>query len=476
MMQQWMEQVLLCSISMALLTGLYYVATVFLRKRYASKWFYLAGIILLIGFLFPFRPMLTLESGTVPDFLKRSAAPMVFTEPAQLAVNESGRHTAQMPIGQGGITPGSIWQTVFMLWLAGASFTLLYHGIRHIRFLHLVKRWSVPVQDKDLLAGFEKAKASLKLENRAIAFWQCPCIPGPMLIWLGKPTVLFSEKPMSAKTAGLILQHELIHCKRKNLWLRTLMLLATAMHWFNPAIYFITRLVTLYCEMSCDEKAVESQNADGKHLYAMSVIAVAKDQSKNLTALSTTFYGGKDTMKKRITSILEPAKTKTAALLLVCTLVLTLAAGVSLAISNEAETNDNLRDVMEIDGQMYVSLANTWIEAMEIDGQMHVNIANEWIPAEDFKETDEPTDYYSLIRPFYRFGLTYDYKTDSLYYQRQLVQYFICEPPDNAPWYVPGYIEWKEENGTIAVKAVFNSDGELVGVEPFIHMGTILYG
>jgi beta-lactamase regulating signal transducer with metallopeptidase domain len=36
-----------------------------------------------------------------------------------------------------------------------------------------------------------------------------------------------------------ILMHELVHCKRKDLYYKFLILIAISMHWFNPIAYLI---------------------------------------------------------------------------------------------------------------------------------------------------------------------------------------------------------------------------------------------
>lgn len=331
-MTQWMQQLLWHSFAMSVITGVYYIATVLLRKRYAAKWFYLAGMILLIGFLIPSRPAFTIEMEKAPVFLQSSA-------------NQEA--SAQTPVAYEGVRENmsetqaaaqiSLWTIAFIGWAVGACGTMLYHGIRHVRFTRAAKRWSVQVKDAELLAQFEGAKRDLLGEGCKTQLMHCACIPGPMLLWLGKPTVLLPKHTMAANDSHFILRHELIHYKRKDILCRYVMLLATALNWFNPAIYFLSKLVTLQCEISCDEKVVENQDIGGRHQYAMSIIGVARYQSKGYSLLTTSFYGGKFTMKKRITSIFEPTKKKIGSLLLSCTILMTLAAGTSIAVEKQSE-------------------------------------------------------------------------------------------------------------------------------------------
>lgn len=320
-MTQWMQQLLWHSLAMAGLTLAYYAATVWLRKRYASRWFYLAGVILLIGFLIPFRPAITVEMDAAPTFLQGIAAQPATAQP---------QATAPLLLDNARKGP-SAWHIAFVIWAAGALGMMAYHLIRHARFMRAVTRWSTEVKDAGLTAQFHDAKRSLLLDGHEIGLVNCAWISSPMLLWHGKPVILLPERMQVDASTRFILLHELVHYKRRDLLCRLVMLLSTAIHWFNPAIYLLVRLVTLQCEISCDEKVVEGQTIENRHQYALSIINVAKYHAKGYTLLTTYFNGGKDTMKKRISSIYEPAKGRLGVFLLAIVMITTLLAGSSIA-------------------------------------------------------------------------------------------------------------------------------------------------
>ncbi|HML45896.1 MAG TPA: M56 family metallopeptidase [Clostridia bacterium] len=336
-MTQWMSQLLWCSVAMTLLTGLFYLATGLLRRRYAAKWFYLAGIILLIGFAVPIRMQVKVSPERLPPFMPNAAHQPAMEQqsvqvPVQAPVRTSAETSGDMAVRAPAQPAITHWHIAFLIWLAGACGTLLYQGIRHVRFLRTVKRWSVPVEDAESRAQFERAKGMLALERHTVEWMRCACISSPMLIRLTKPAILMPEYEMSSEDLHFMLLHELIHYKRGDLWGKALTLLATAMHWFNPAVYFLARLVTLYCEISCDEKVVENGELEEKHRYAMSILGVVRHPAKSDTLLSTAFYGEKNMMKMRIASILASPHKGIGRLFLIGALVLTFAAGTAFAV------------------------------------------------------------------------------------------------------------------------------------------------
>ena len=329
-MTQWMQQLLWHSLTMSAIVLAYYAATVGLRKRYATKWFYLIGVILLVGFLIPFRPVVTVEMSKMPDIFQAAAIQEVSGQPSTPSDALTAREAAK----------NFPWNIAFILWAFGALATVLVHGVKHMRFARAVERWCVDVKDARLLAQFEEAKRSLMMEGRDVGFALCACVHSPMLLRLGKPTVVLPEEEKAAYDLRFILLHELVHCKRKDILCRLVMLLSTAIHWFNPAIYLLNKLVVTQCEISCDERVVENQDMEDRHQYAMSIIGVARCHAKGYTLLTTYFNGGKDTMKKRINSVYEPAKRKAGVLLLACALLLTLLAGTSVATSIAADAGE----------------------------------------------------------------------------------------------------------------------------------------
>ncbi len=323
-MTQWMQQLLWQTLAMSAMVLAYCAAARWLRHRYAARWFYLAGAILLIGFLIPLRPVFTIEMKQAPAFLLNGAGQEAAAFPFAMDPSAAEQAAPDFPL----------WQTVFLVWALGALGTLAYQGIRHLRFIHAVKRWCTDVKDAGLLAQFDEAKRDLGLNGRDIGFAYCACISGPMLLRLDKPTILLPEKAEADGSSRSILLHELIHYQRRDLLLRLVMLFSTAIHWFNPAIYLLVKQVSLQCEISCDEKVVENKDIEGRHQYAMSIISIAQHQARGYTLLTTHFNGGKKTMKKRINSIYEPAKNKMGFVLLASVMVLTLLAGTSIAATD----------------------------------------------------------------------------------------------------------------------------------------------
>jgi hypothetical protein len=128
-------------------------------------------------------------------------------------------------------------------------------------------------------------------------------------------------------------------------------LIATAIHWFNPIVYLIARAIEAQCELSCDAEVVRNTDADMRQSYSETIIGVVKYQSRLKTALSTNFYGGKKGMKNRISSIMDTGKKKAGISIICAVLIVSLGTGFVFAANADnsadkkeltASTNSNI--------------------------------------------------------------------------------------------------------------------------------------
>ena len=314
-MQNFVITLLTCSVSMSALTLIYMACTPFLIKRYSEKWLYYAWLVVVIGLIIPFRPrwnvMPVFQIGSVAQTGDGALIP-----------------TAQM---MGGnvyfVAPNVFWlQIAATVWLAGVIAFLSYHVVRHYLFVKMTKRWSVSVTDEQTLDLMQTLKKEMDITKR-IDLNVCSSAGSPMLIGLVKPRIFIPTAEMAHDELRYILKHELVHYKRKDILYKYLVLAATAANWFNPVVYLAAKEIANLCEMSCDAEVVKNEDADTRQFYSETIIGVVKYKSKLKTALSTNYYGGKNGMRKRISTIMSMNNKKAGVVVACIALVITLGTG-----------------------------------------------------------------------------------------------------------------------------------------------------
>ena len=326
--------------TMSLLIGLFIISTPFLSKRYSQKGLYYAWLILVLGLIIPFRPQwsnaivsveLPMDNTNVSAYMMN----MLGDTPSsgQGAYNATNRITniaTSYDATSGLFSNISMWHIVGVVWLTGVMVFLIFHIIRHFRFVKMVRRWSESINDKSVLRLYQSVKSEMGI-RRWIPLSLCSCVGSPMMIGVIQPKIYLPSVNMSKEELSFVLRHELVHYKRRDLLYKYLVLIASALHWFNPVVYLMMKSIDRLCEASCDVEVVRSVDIDIRLPYSKTIIEVAKHQSKLRTTLSTSFYGGKKGMKNRIVSIMDTNKKKTGVAILSCAMILTMATGTVLA-------------------------------------------------------------------------------------------------------------------------------------------------
>ena len=281
-----------CSLSMSLITLNYAALLPLFSKRYSAKWRYIVWLVIVVGWIIPFRPQIDLQ------FLNMQISNISSLTPVRSIINA----IPSMPnMGDAVNTTGTIlisW-IIGIIWIIGVMSIVLYHTLRHRHFMKLVRRWSNPITDLKYLDVLNNLKSELEI-NAQIELNICQSITSPMLIGLFHPTILLPPIEITREELSLVLKHELIHFRRHDLWYKALILAAKALHWFNPVVYLMANAAALQCEISCDALVLQSADSRQRKQYGETIIAVVRNEAKIKTALSTNFYGGKNGMKTRI--------------------------------------------------------------------------------------------------------------------------------------------------------------------------------
>ena len=105
----------------------------------------------------------------------------------------------------------------------------------------------------------------------------CQGLRVPMLAGLIHPVLLLPEYVPSDDALRYSMLHELTHFRRRDIWLKTLALAACALHWFNPLMWVMVRLVERDTELACDEAALRALPPQEHRAYGQTILdAVAR--------------------------------------------------------------------------------------------------------------------------------------------------------------------------------------------------------
>lgn len=288
-----------------------------------------------------------------------------------------------------GFQPPAVPLTTLLsvLWLVGLALVLLWQVGCYLLVRRRFLREAKPV------TGLERYAAKLGLEGR-VAFYHCKAVPGPMTLGVFRPIVLLPPEGLAVAA----LCHELYHVKRHDVAYKLLLLSACSLHWFNPLVWIVYRWADRDVEACCDAAVVAGQDSIYKRSYGELLLSAAVG-GRNLP-FTTSFGGGAEQMKARLTQLFRPGKQSRA---LVC-IVLALAAVLGSLVACRQEKTGELADgvycspyanvawpVGETDeeGEDYGSIRLSLLDYNEIDGPHGKPLGEYTLPLAAEAEVDE---------------------------------------------------------------------------------------
>jgi hypothetical protein len=173
----------------------------------------------------------------------------------------------------------------------------------------------------------------------------CPLllISTPMLKGILHPVILFPEIELNDSEFYLILKHELVHYKRKDIYSELVIQSAVCVHWFNPIVYLFSKSMTSLCEQACDEAALENTDYEQRKIYSQALVTISaySRRRKPVGALSANFYGGIGDMKNRIACAFDVRNKKRGLVVLLCAVLIISFSGTVFAFGSNASAGSD---------------------------------------------------------------------------------------------------------------------------------------
>lgn len=321
-----------------------------INKTFAAKWKYWLWLALALRLMIPFS--LSLPQAPVAVTVPESAFTRQVTlwQADGIANNgQSEAAAANVVTPQAGNASTDVQTTRDMsqnaptaaaiaafIWGAGVAVFLIYQFACYFLFKRRALRWSVPARRAETLGLFHAVKSKMPI-RQDVTFLVSRAVESPLMIGLVRPVLLLPREDYGDDELTYILKHELTHFRRRDLWYKLFMIVANAIHWFNPLIWLMRRQAGADLELSCDDEVLDGSDAAQRRFYSETLFSSIKRQKG--TALSTYFFGGQKNLKSRFKNILSTKKRKNGAVLLIAVLLAAALLGGLIACTPKGETD-----------------------------------------------------------------------------------------------------------------------------------------
>ncbi|MFD1775709.1 M56 family metallopeptidase [Paenibacillus rhizophilus] len=181
-----------------------------------------------------------------------------------------------------GITDGLTWLSIgSWVWLGGLLCLGGYYLFSALIFRKRVGN-SIKIEDIEVLTVLEACKQRLNIKKRIYAY-ETSHLRSPCLHGLWRPKIYLPEDIGTIADSNQlthILMHELIHYKRKDLWINSLWALSVGIHWYNPLVWLSVRKMKADQEVACDASVLETLGEREALSYGMTLLMLSRSFSQ----------------------------------------------------------------------------------------------------------------------------------------------------------------------------------------------------
>lgn len=195
-----------------------------------------------------------------------------------------------------------VYKLMSIIWLAGILILTALTVIVNKRFSKNIGQ--ALVKDQGLLSEFNNLRLELKVKTE-IPLFKSRYVNSPSLLGLIHPRLLLPigiEQTFSLQQINHIFLHELIHFKRKDIWINWLTQVLIISHWFNPLIWYAFNRMREDQEISCDALATARIDTKQSKDYAYTLVKLAETYSTTAPRMTSlaSLCGSNSQIKKRL--------------------------------------------------------------------------------------------------------------------------------------------------------------------------------
>lgn len=224
----------------------------------------------------------------------------------------------------------------------------VWNHLKKMRAQYNLCKKSVPVDNLEMTAVFEKLKSQLGIRGNVEFLWN-EDVTSPIATGIRKRRVILPYDDFEGEKLQVILLHEFIHIKKHDLIYKAMTTVIVIIQSFNPPAYILVGLLDLWSEQDCDRKVVQRLASmgirrSGYFQIIWTISEAAEKMSRDLCVFSMLFESREmlerrvDFMKKYGKNLKTTSKIVTVLLLLIFITISTrtsYAAGVGMANAND---------------------------------------------------------------------------------------------------------------------------------------------
>lgn len=284
------------------------LASRWLQSRVKAKSLYILWLLLAVRLVVPVeitlpKPAVTVQvpqyEVTIPTNRPSGELPNDQLSPVEPNVEPSLPQTEQEPdlTAQTEVPVAVVLGT---LWLTGVFAIALIQISSYLVTRRALLRWARPVSP-ETREQIQYLALRLGLK-RTFQVRRSDRVRTAMVLGVLRPVLLIPQEECDP----LVVLHELNHLRRRDLEYKGLMMAACWLHWFNPLVWWMSRVAGRNLELCCDEDVAGKENSAFRHRYGRLLLECATEGAGPV--LSSRFGSSKEELKARLTNLFVSKK------------------------------------------------------------------------------------------------------------------------------------------------------------------------
>lgn len=167
------------------------------------------------------------------------------------------------------------------------------------------------VLDDNLQKFIDEHPQFARLRKKSFCVFKQEYVNTPFTVGFRSPCIVLPDWGFTPKQKEYIYSHELTHILHHDVPWKALCTMVVLLHWYNPLSYILMSQHANACEYYADEYCTDYMSKVEKKDYITFIVKLTRVSSGitySIPSFSSSFIGGKESMKKRIDFIFKERK------------------------------------------------------------------------------------------------------------------------------------------------------------------------
>lgn len=240
----------------------------------------------------------------------------------------------------------TLLEKLFVIWIIGICIFLIFQLIKYYIVKKSIFRWAQISKNQVISKKLSEVSNELDIRKKIPVFVSGKAT-SPLMIGFLRPIMVLPHENFENLELSFIIRHEILHYKRKDLLYKVVILIANAIHWFNPVIYLMHQQSNTDIELSCDDMVLSNMSFECRKTYSNMIFNMIKHQKSS--GLTVNFFGGARVMKERFQNILNVHKKHTGWLAFACLCTISIFVNSFVSFMPDARQSDTSIATVNVD-------------------------------------------------------------------------------------------------------------------------------